>query len=120
MQADFTKSERKRIRQLASLAWERGLRIELRKIAVAVEEMECGRLTPFDVTDRIHKFHDGAARDLYKQFSGSLPWLGVCRAHFDGVLTDDGIVDASESIRDGIREYATIFTRLDGEAETGD
>ena len=40
MQGDFTKSDRKRIRQLADLAWERGLRVELRKIAVAMEEME--------------------------------------------------------------------------------
>ena len=86
MRSDFTKSEKKRIRQLADLAWDRGLRLELRKIAVAIEEMENGRLTPFDVTDRIHKFHDGAARDLYKQFSSSLPWLAVCRAHLDGDL----------------------------------
>src|SRR5210317_1770339 len=120
MQSDFTKSERKRIRQLASLAWQRGLRIELRKIAVAIEEMECGRLTPFDVTDLIHRFHNGAARDLYKQFSGSLPWLDVCRAHYDHVLTDDDIVDASDNIRDGIREFATVFARLDSEAEADD
>jgi hypothetical protein len=116
MQGDFTKSERKRIRQIADLAWERGRRIELRKIAVAIEEMECGRLTPFDVTDCIHRFHDGAARDLYKQFSNSLPWLAVCRAHLDGVLTDDDIADASDNIRDGIREFAATFARLGGEA----
>ena len=79
MQGEFTRSEKKRIRQLAGLAWDRGLRIELRKIAVAIEEMESGRLTPFDVTDLIHRFHNGAARDLYKQFSGSLSWLEVSR-----------------------------------------
>jgi hypothetical protein len=64
MQGDFTKSEKKRIRQLADLAWDRALRIELQKIAAAIEEMENGQLTPFDVTDRIHQFHSGAARDL--------------------------------------------------------
>ena len=120
MQDNLTKSERKRIRQLAGLAWERGLRTELRKIGTAIEEMDSGRLTPFDVTECIHKFHEGAARDLYKQFSGSLPWLEVCRAHFDGVLTDDDTVDASENIRNGIREFAMTFARLEGEAETED
>ncbi len=120
MQGDFTKSERKRIRRLASLAWDHGLRIELRKIAEAIEEMECGRMTSFDVTDRIHRFYDGAARDLYKQFSNSLPWLAVCRAHLDGVLTDDDIADVSDNIRDGIRGFAVTFARLGGEAETGD
>lgn len=120
MHGDFTKSDRKRIRQLADLAWERGLRFELRKIAVAIEEMESGRLTPFDVTDHIHRFHDGVSRDLYSQFSGSLPWLAVCRAYFDGVLTDDDITDASGDIRDGIREFAASLAKLARERETAE
>jgi hypothetical protein len=120
MQGDFTKSDRKRIRQLADLAWERGLRFELRKIAVAIEEMDSGRLTPFDVTDRIHKFHDGASRDLYNQFSISLPWLAVCRACFDGVLTDEDITDVSSDIRDGIREFAASVAKLARERETAE
>ena len=118
MQGDFTKSERKRIRQLASLAWERGLRIELQKIAGAMEEMESGGLTAFEVTDRIHQFHDGPSRDLYKQFSKSVPWLEVCRAHIDGTLSDDDIADASDNIRDGIREFGASFAKLARERET--
>ena len=74
--------------------------------------MERGRLTPYDVTDRIHKFLDGAARDLYKQFSNSLPWLAVCRAHLDGVLKDEDIADAPDKIRDGIREFAARLAKL--------
>ena len=120
MSGDLTKADKKKVRQLASIAWERELRIELRKIGVAIEEMESGRLTPFDITERIHKFHDGASRDLYKQFSGSLPWLEVCRAHFDGVLTDDDITDASGDIRDGIREFAASVAKLARERETAE
>jgi hypothetical protein len=77
-------------------------------------------MTSFDVTDRIHRFHDGAARDLYKQFSNSLPWLAVCRAHLDGVLTNDDITDASGDIRDGIWEFAASFAKLAGERETAE
>ncbi len=120
MHGDFTKSEGKKIRQLAGLAWERELRDELRKIAAAIEEMENGRVSTFDVTDRIHKFHNGASRDLYKQYSNSFPWLAVCRAHFDRVLTDDDIADASDVIRDGIREFAATFAKLDSETGTVD
>jgi hypothetical protein len=120
MQGDITKSEKKRIRQLADLAWDRELRIELQKIAAAIEEMKNGQLTPFDVTDRIHKFHNGAARDLYNQFSHSLPWLAVCRAHLDGVLTDDDISDATNEIREGIREFAVSFAKLAKERESVD
>jgi hypothetical protein len=120
MPGDFTKSERKRICQLADLVWDRGLRFELRNIAVAIDEMESGRLTPFDVTDRIHKFHDGAARDLYKQFSSSLPWLAVCRAYFDGVLTDDDITNASGDIQADIREFAASLAKLAREREAAE
>lgn len=112
MPSDFIKSERKRIRQLASLAWERVLRIELLKIASAIEEMKSGGITPFEVFDRIHQFHAGPSRDLYMQFSKSVPWLEVCRAHFDGVLTEDDLADASDNIRDGIREFAASFAKL--------
>ncbi len=112
MQGDFTKSERKKIRQLASLAWERELRVALLDIAAAVAEMKNGSMSPFDVDNRIHKFHDGTSRDLYKQYSDSSPWIGVCRAYFEGILTNDDIADASDAIRDGIREFSASFARL--------
>ncbi|HRX81107.1 MAG TPA: hypothetical protein P5307_18690 [Pirellulaceae bacterium] len=118
MHGDFTKSDRKRIRELADLAWDRRLRLELRKIAVAMEEMENGRLTPIDVTDRIHIFHDGAVRDLCNQVSTSLPWTAVCRAYFDGVLTNEDIIDASSNVRDGILRFAASFAKLARERET--
>lgn len=82
--------------------------------------MESGGLTPFDVTDRIHQFHDGPARDLYTQFSKSVPWLEVCRAHFDGVLTDDDLADAGDNIRDGIREFGVSLAKLARERENAE
>ena len=112
MQGDFTKSERKRIRQLASLAWERELRGALGDIAAAIAEMENGTMPPFEVDNRIHKFHDGTSRDLYKQYSDSNPWIGVCRAYFEGILTNDDIADASDEIRHGIREFSASFAKL--------
>ena len=95
--SDLTKADKKKVRQLAGIAWERELRHEILGIMTAINEMENGSLSPFDVNDRIHKFHNGASRDLYRQYSESLPWLGVCRAFFDRVLTDDDLVDASLS-----------------------
>lgn len=73
MSGHLTKAEKKKVRQLAGIAWERELRLELRKIAAAIEEMENDSLSPFEVSDSIHKFHNGASRDLYNQYSVSLP-----------------------------------------------
>ena len=115
--SDLTKADKKKVRQLAGIAWERELRHEILGIMTAINEMENGSLSPFDVNDRIHKFHNGASRDLYRQYSESLPWLGVCRAFFDRVLTDDDLVDASDEVRAGIAEYLASFARLEAEEE---
>ena len=74
MRGDLTKADKKRVRQLADITWERELRCELRKIAAAIQEMENSSLSPFEVNESIHSFHNGASRDLYKQYSDSLPW----------------------------------------------
>lgn len=118
MSGDLTKADKKRVRQLAGIAWERELRHEICGIAAAINEMDNGSLSPFDVNDRIHKFHNGASRDLYIQYSESLPWLGVSRAYFDGVLTDDDLVGASDEVRTGIAEFAASFARLEAEQGT--
>ena len=72
----------------------------------------------FPVNDRIHEFHNGASRDLYRQYSESLPWLGVSRAFFDRVLTDDDLMDTSDEVRAGITEFAASFAKLEAERET--
>ena len=118
MSGDLTKADKKKVRQLAGIAWERELRDELRGIAAAINEMENGSLSTFDVNDRIHKFHNGASRDLYRQYSESLPWLGVCRAFIDRVLNDYDLVDASDEIRRGIAEFVASFAKLEAEKET--
>lgn len=118
MSGDLTKADKKKVRQLAGIAWERELREEIRGIADAIDEMENGSLSPFDVDVRIHEFHNGASRDLYRQYSESLPWLGVSRAFFDRVLTDDDLVDASDEVRAGIAEFAASFAKLEAERET--
>ena len=116
MSGDLTRADKKNVRQLAGIAWERELRRELIGIAAAINEMENGLLSPFDVNARIHKFHNGASRDLYKQYYQSLPWSGVCRAYIDRVLTDDDLVDASDEIRAGIGLFAASIARLEAEA----
>ena len=120
MSGDLPKADKRKVRQLAGIAWERELRQELRKIAAAIEEMENGALSPFDVNDSIHDFHDGASRDLYRQYADALPWLGVSRAYCDRVLTDEDLVDASDEVRNGIREYAASFAKLGAEEGTSD
>ena len=110
-------SRKKKVRQLADIAWDRELRDEIRGIATAINEMKDGSLSAFDVNDRIHKFQNGVSRDSYKEYPQLLPWSGVCRAYVECVLTDDDLVDASDELRGGIGEFVASLAKLEAEAE---
>jgi hypothetical protein len=71
--------------------------------------MDAGNLSPFDANDAVHQFHNGISRELYNLYAVSDPWLAVCRAHYDGVLTDDDFAEASDNIRDGLKQFADLF-----------
>ena len=100
MEPEFTKSEKRRIRELAAIAWERQLRSELTTIGDAIKRMTEHQASPHDINDLIHEFHDGISRELFNRFSGSKPWLAVCLAHiYDSVLTDGDIAGCSDKMR---------------------
>lgn len=106
MEPELTRSERRKVRELAELAWERQLREEILKIGDAIQEMRNGAATPHDVDELIHRFHQGPSRKLFQLYSDNNPWWAVCRAHHDGILTDDDIAKASDKIIAGIRQFA--------------
>ncbi|MCA9259968.1 MAG: hypothetical protein KDA61_12240 [Planctomycetales bacterium] len=115
MSGDWTKADRRSVRRLADVAWQRELRRELHQIAISIQEMEDGPLSPFAVNDNIHVFHNGASRDLYRRYSGADPWLGVCYAYRNRILTDEDLIDASDEFCNILREHAAGFSSLDAE-----
>ena len=117
MEPEFSKSEKRRVRELAALAWDRHLRSELATIGDAINRMTDHHMSPHDVNDLIHDFNNGASRELFNRFSTNKPWLAVCRAHYDSVLTDADIANDSGKIRSGINEFASHF-RLINEIDT--
>ena len=112
MEPEFTKAEKRFVRDLAALAWERQLRSELAKLGDAIGRMIDNQLSPHEVNDLVHEFHNGVSRDLFNRFSSNKPWFSVCRAHYDCVLTDNDIAGASEKIRHGINEFAKTFRMI--------
>ncbi len=85
------------------------MREELKKIGGVLSEMESGHLSPFDADAAVHAFHNGVSRELYNRYSDSDPWFAVCRAHFDGVLTDEDLSGASDNIRAELKQFADRF-----------
>ncbi len=60
----FTKSERKELRRLAGLAYERELAKALEALEESFGQWRKKKISAFELSDCIHKFHNGTARNL--------------------------------------------------------
>jgi len=76
---EFTKSEKKKLRALASEAHRRELAEHLRDLGSLFRDWEASRLDAFSLADAIHDFHDGANRDLYSLYNRIDPGFLVAR-----------------------------------------
>lgn len=89
---DLSKAERRAIRELAGLAYERELAGELAKLRASFDAWVAGERTPFELEQVIHQFHDGVSRQLFNRYSSgsSLPHA-VAAAVLRGTISVDEI-----------------------------
>lgn len=86
---------RRRLRELGAVAYERELNRELGALFKHFEAWKKEEISPFDLSERIHEFHQKPARDLfvwYTDGSGNFP---VAKAIADGILSEE---EAGEEI----------------------
>lgn len=96
----WSKKQKRELRELLGLAWERELSEALRELRGHFDAWERGEISAFDVSDRIHEFHNGRSRELYNAYMGSLlvPW--VVRAIVTGVI---GESEVSEELHTALK-----------------
>jgi hypothetical protein len=83
---DPSKADRRALRELAGTAYDRELSACLRELLSHFHDWEARRIDSFQLSDLIHKFHDGPSRELYKIFTGMKPAELVARAIVHGLL----------------------------------
>ena len=88
---DFTRAEKRQLRELADKAYERELGEALRDLKIRFAQWEGGKITAFDLSESIHEFHNGIARELFKSYDNKLEAFNVARALRDGILARDDI-----------------------------
>lgn len=82
----FTKAQKKKLRELAGIANERELDQEMEKLYQHFESWRAKKISCFELSDLIHKFHQGASRDIWKMYAYSDADTAVSRAVVLGLL----------------------------------
>jgi hypothetical protein len=91
-QAD--KTQDRRLRDLAELAYERELSRELSDLEEDFKRWRAGETNAFDLSEAIHEFHQGAARDLFSMYGRSDRRFVVARALHEGIVSKEEAGDA--------------------------
>jgi hypothetical protein len=102
MRDDPQKLQRRHIRELATLAYERELARELGAVEVEFSRWRRGEINVHDLSDLIHQFHDGTARRLYSIYAGDVLEVALGSAIARGVLTEN---EASPDIMEALRGH---------------
>ncbi len=102
----FGKAQRKELRRLAGVAYERELGTVLAAIEAQFQEWHAGRLDVHELSDAIHQFHNGVARDLYVTYTRLEPQVAVAQAVARKVLRDD---EVPATLREALRNLITFY-----------
>ncbi|MCL5261469.1 MAG: hypothetical protein M1561_07380 [Gammaproteobacteria bacterium] len=92
---DYPKCIKKQLCELSGVAYKRELDSALSDLHKLFEAWQQNKINCWDLSDAIHKFHDGISRDLYKQYvmSGSHYSLPVAYALARKILCREEISD---------------------------
>jgi hypothetical protein len=111
----FTKRERAQLRQLAGVAWEAELESELEKLFEDFLKWADDGMDAFDLSEKIHNFHNGISRELYGRYTALDPEMTVPRAVALGVVGEMELGEALlQELSPQIESYRKQFEDKDG------
>jgi TRAP-type C4-dicarboxylate transport system substrate-binding protein len=83
---ELTKKQKKHIREMAGVAYEREMSAALDTLLADFQKWKQGGMTPFDLDEKIHQYHNCTARELYKQYATGDPDMAVMFALAKGIM----------------------------------
>lgn len=66
---ETSKRIKRLIREYAAIAHDRELGQALRDLGVQFEQWRSGEISPAELNDLIHQFHDGPAREVWRKYA---------------------------------------------------
>ena len=97
---DFTKAQRRRLRELGGMAYERELSAELSNLEREFRRWRAGEIDAHELSDRIHRFYQGPAQNLFLKYEHSNLDFAVADAIHRGLITEEEAgTDGMEMLR---------------------
>lgn len=101
-----SKRIKRSLRELSERAYAEALSRELAKLQEAFQSWRAGQLSPFDLAEEIHRFHQGPNRELYVRYTSSHHDPAVARAVAEGLIPESSL---SEEVRSYLEPLITRF-----------
>ena len=111
---DLTKGQRRHLRELAAIAYDRELTAALNELHGHFTRWQAGELDAWELNELIHQHHNGVSRDLYNFYDGSNPEMLVASALAREVLSWD---EVREDCRTELTRLASFFKVRDRDGE---
>ena len=108
MRDGWTKKQKGELRKLSELAWKRELDKALGELRRDFEAWEQGGISEFELSDRIHEFHDGPARELCNRYSSGPVDLWIGQAIARGLIDES---ELSDELHDALKEDIANFRK---------
>src|SRR5260370_989762 len=88
---EYPRRIKQHLRELTATVHERAVRAHLEQLADDFQRWRAGTLDTWELTDRIHRFHDGPSRELFSQYNQGEPGLNVAHAIATGLLKESEV-----------------------------
>src|SRR5213596_1656285 len=102
----FGKAQRKELRRLAGVAHERELGTALVALQAQFQAWHAGQLDVHELSDAIHQFHNGVARDLYVTYTRLQPRVAVAQAVGRKILRYD---ELPPTLREALQSLIAFY-----------
>ncbi len=88
---EYSKKTKKILKELAAMAYQRELGVELKSLNEKFNDWENGKIDCFELNEYIHKFHQGISKEIWKKYNYTDPDTIVSSAVAFEILKRDEI-----------------------------
>lgn len=106
---EYPKRIKRKFKELAGQAYENELGRELGELARHFDEWREGKIDAAHLTELVHRYHNGPARELWKKYNSRYTELLVAEAVVRGILQKEQVSEETwPYVEDAIEKYKLI------------